>query len=154
MVGETLAYVQSFYLKAKVSYRYDFSALRPPCFDKSSQKGKLQVIITPTDKLLGKKLRQIREAKGFSQERLAKEIGVVFQQIQKYETGVNRLSCSRLLKILDVLNISVIDFFADISVSDHPLVSREEQLLFRAYRQKSPQAQQAILILLGDGYKF
>ena len=149
-----MAYVQSFYLKAKVSYRYDFSALRPPCFDKPSQKGKLQVIITPTDKLLGKKLRQIRELRGFSQEKLAKEIGVVFQQIQKYETGVNRLSCSRLLHILEVLNISVIDFFADISVSDHPLVSREEQLLFQAYRQKSPQAHQAILILLGDGYKF
>ncbi len=112
------------------------------------------MIITPTDKLLGKKLRQIREARGFSQERLAKEIGVVFQQIQKYETGVNRLSCSRLLHILDVLNISVIDFFADISVSDHPLVSREEQLLFQAYRQKSPQTRQAILVLLGDDYKF
>lgn len=112
------------------------------------------MITTQTDKLLGKKLRQIRENKGFSQERLAKEIGVVFQQIQKYETGINRISCSRLLKILEVLNISIIDFFADISVSDHPLISKEEQLLFQAYRQKSPQTRQAILILLGDECKF
>lgn len=106
------------------------------------------MIVTPTDKILGKKLRQMREERGYSQERLAKEIGVVFQQIQKYETGINRMSCSRLLKILDVLNISIIDFFADISISEKPLVSKEEQFLFKAYREKSPKTQEALLTLL------
>lgn len=60
---------------------------------------------------LGKRLRFFREQNNFSQERLAREIGVVFQQVQKYEAGVNRISCARLLKILSVLNISLVDFF-------------------------------------------
>ena len=64
------------------------------------------MIVSETDKSLGKKLRQLREGRGLSQEKLAREIGVVFQQIQKYEAGINRISCSRLLKILDVLDIS------------------------------------------------
>lgn len=59
---------------------------------------------------LGKRLRFFREQNNFSQERLAREIGVVFQQVQKYEAGVNRISCARLLKILSVLNISLVDF--------------------------------------------
>ena len=60
---------------------------------------------------LGKRLRFFREQNNFSQVRLAREIGVVFQQVQKYEAGVNRISCARLLKILSVLNISLVDFF-------------------------------------------
>ena len=78
------------------------------------------------------------------------EIGVVFQQIQKYEAGINRISCSRLLKILDVLDISIIDFFAGIKVSDHLIISEEECQLFNAYRQKNPQTRRAILTLLGN----
>lgn len=116
--------------------------------DRLNLKVKTGMITTQTDRLLGRRLRQFREEKGLSQEKLAKEIGVVFQQIQKYETGINRISCSRLLKILEVMNVSVIDFFADISVSEQPLISKEEQLLFKAYRQKSPQTRQAILVLL------
>ena len=109
-----------------------------------------QVIVSETDKSLGKKLRQLREGRGLSQEKLAREIGVVFQQIQKYEAGINRISCSRLLKILDVLDISIIDFFAGIKVSDHLIISEEECQLFNAYRQKNPQTRRAILTLLGN----
>lgn len=108
------------------------------------------MIVSDTDKSLGRRLRQIREERGLSQEKLAREIGVVFQQIQKYEAGVNRISCSRLLKILEVLNISIIDFFAGIEISERPLISEEEFLLFNAYRQKNPQTRQAILTLLGN----
>ena len=90
------------------------------------------------------------KAGGLSQEKLAREIGVVFQQIQKYEAGINRISCSRLLKILDVLDISIIDFFAGIKVSDHLIISEEECQLFNAYRQKNPQTRRAILTLLGN----
>ena len=45
---------------------------------------------------LGKRLRFFREQNNFSQERLAREIGVVFQQVQKYEAGVNRISSARI----------------------------------------------------------
>ena len=85
------------------------------------------MIVSETDKSLGKKLRQLREGRGLSQEKLAREIGVVFQQILKYEAGINRISCSRLLKILDVLDISIIDFFAGIKVSDHLIIRMAEE---------------------------
>ena len=117
-------------------------------------KAQTSMITTQTDKILGHRLRQIREAQGLSQEKLAKEIGVVFQQIQKYESGINRMSCSLLLKMLEVMHISIIDFFADIAISEQPLISKEEHLLVKAYRQKSPQTRQAILVLLEADYKF
>ena len=107
------------------------------------------MIITETDKSLGRRLRQIREERGLSQEKLAREIGVVFQQIQKYEAGVNRISCSRLLKILEAFNISVIDFFAEIEIAERRLITEEEVLLFSAWRRHNPQTRQAILTLLG-----
>ncbi len=107
------------------------------------------MIITETDKSLGKRLRQIREERGLSQEKLAREIGVVFQQIQKYEAGVNRISCSRLIKILEVFDISVIDFFAGLEIADRRLITEEEFLLFSAWRRHNPQTRQAILTLLG-----
>ncbi len=47
-----------------------------------------------------------------SQQKLAKAIGLTFQQIQKYERGTNRMSASRLYQLADVLNISILDFYA------------------------------------------
>jgi transcriptional regulator with XRE-family HTH domain len=46
-----------------------------------------------------------------SQERLAEQIGVTFQQVQKYEKGINRIGASRLQRIADVLHTSVSFFF-------------------------------------------
>lgn len=97
---------------------------------------------------LGKRLRFFREQNRFSQERLAREIGVVFQQVQKYETGVNRISCARLLKILSVLNISIVDFFAGISVDEKVLVTDAELLLLKGFRRKEENVRRAILMLL------
>lgn len=48
------------------------------------------------DVYIGKKLRYMRELRGLSQETLGKKLGIAFQQIQKYEKGVNRISASRL----------------------------------------------------------
>lgn len=97
---------------------------------------------------LGKRLRFFREQNNFSQERLAREIGVVFQQVQKYEAGVNRISCARLLKILSVLNISLVDFFAGICVDEKVLVSDAELCLVRGFRRTDENVRRAILTLL------
>ncbi len=91
---------------------------------------------------LGKRLRFFREQNNFSQERLAREIGVVFQQVQKYEAGVNRISCARLL------NISLVDFFAGICVDEKVLVSDAELCLVRGFRRKDENVRRAILTLL------
>ncbi len=47
-----------------------------------------------------------------SQERLAEILGVTFQQVQKYEKGVNRIAASRLFDISIALQIHIADFFA------------------------------------------
>lgn len=51
------------------------------------------------DKTTGKVIRRLRERAGLTQEVLAERIGVSYQQIQKYETGANRVSTSRLFDI-------------------------------------------------------
>lgn len=97
---------------------------------------------------LGKRLRYFREQLNYSQEKLANEIGVVFQQVQKYEAGINRISCARLLKILSVLNISIIDFFAGVQVDNNILITDEERQLISVYRQKDEYIRNAILTLI------
>ncbi|MEM9577459.1 MAG: helix-turn-helix transcriptional regulator [Pseudomonadota bacterium] len=60
---------------------------------------------------VGKRIRQRRWLVGMTQQKLAESVGIKFQQIQKYETGANRVSASRLWDIADVLNVEVSFFF-------------------------------------------
>jgi transcriptional regulator with XRE-family HTH domain len=59
----------------------------------------------------GNKLRQFRLTKGMSQTDLGKQLGLTFQQIQKYEKGANRMSASTLQKAAIVLGVPITDFF-------------------------------------------
>jgi len=54
---------------------------------------------TPVDTWVGSRIAARRQALGLSQTQLAERVGVSFQQIQKYETGINRISASRLHQI-------------------------------------------------------
>ena len=63
------------------------------------------------DKKVGQRVRTRRQEIGMSQERLAELLGVTFQQVQKYEKGVNRIAVSRLLDIANSLEISACRFF-------------------------------------------
>jgi transcriptional regulator with XRE-family HTH domain len=65
----------------------------------------------PADIFAGKMLRHTRDAIGMSQEELAKALRITFQQVQKYEKGINRISVSRLFDICNVLNVSEAIFF-------------------------------------------
>ena len=58
------------------------------------------------DKKVGQRVRSRRLEIGMSQERLAELLGVTFQQVQKYEKGVNRIAVGRLLDIATALEIS------------------------------------------------
>lgn len=100
------------------------------------------------DIVLGSRLRLIRESKNCSQKQLAQKIGVVFQQVQKYEVGINRMSCGRLIQILKALDISLYDFFADLNCNDCILVTKEERDLVQSYRHQDKNICQAILMLL------
>ena len=66
---------------------------------------------TPMDALVGSRLRSRRKQLRISQERLGKEIGVSFQQVQKYENGTNRIGAGRLAEISKVLDVPVAYFF-------------------------------------------
>lgn len=65
----------------------------------------------PVDVHVGKQLRVQRIIMGLSQEALAKAVGITFQQVQKYERGINRMSASRLFDFAQVLNVPVAYFF-------------------------------------------
>ncbi len=75
--------------------------------DATKKKGRANSI----DESVGSKLRQRRALLGLSQEKLAEQVGITFQQIQKYENGANRISASRLYEFSKVLNIPVTFFF-------------------------------------------
>ncbi len=68
----------------------------------------------PVDIYVGKRIRQCRWLVGTTQQHLADQVGIKFQQIQKYETGMNRVSASRLWDIAHALRVDVAFFFADL----------------------------------------
>ena len=65
----------------------------------------------PTDVSVGKKIKKFRIRSGKSQKSLGDDIGVTFQQIQKYESGGNRVSASSLFEIAQALNTPIEQFF-------------------------------------------
>jgi len=65
----------------------------------------------PVDVHVGKRIRHRRWMIGMTQQQLADKVGIKFQQIQKYETGMNRVSASRLWDIADALEVPVSFFF-------------------------------------------
>ena len=65
----------------------------------------------PIDVHVGRRLRQRRRLLGLTQEKLVKAVSIRFQQIQKYESGANRISASRLWSIAQALEVSVAYFF-------------------------------------------
>ena len=73
----------------------------------------IETDIDPFDVKLGAKVRDLRTARSLTQAGLAEKSGVTFQQIQKYERGVNRIAVARLQQIADALGVSPAYFFAD-----------------------------------------
>lgn len=66
---------------------------------------------TDVDRAIGLKIRQRRTALGLSQDVLAKNLGVSFQQIQKYEQGTNRVPMSRLAVVARLFEVPIIFFY-------------------------------------------
>ena len=72
----------------------------------------------PIDVHVGKRIRHRRWMQGCTQQQLAEAVGIKFQQIQKYETGMNRVSASRLWHIASFLDVPVSFFFEGIEEGD------------------------------------
>jgi DNA-binding XRE family transcriptional regulator len=81
--------------------------------DEIAMKGtkKCPRITTAVDVYIGARMRDRRLAIGLTQQDLAKTLGVSFQQVQKYEIGLNRVSAARLFEICDVLDVSIASMF-------------------------------------------
>jgi transcriptional regulator with XRE-family HTH domain len=67
----------------------------------------------PVDAHVGSRVRLRRMLLGISQERLGESMGLTFQQVQKYEKGVNRIGASRLFQIARILDVPVQFFFEE-----------------------------------------
>ncbi|MEG6508434.1 helix-turn-helix transcriptional regulator [Methyloligella sp. 2.7D] len=67
----------------------------------------------PVDAHVGSRVRLRRMLLGMSQERLGESMGLTFQQVQKYEKGVNRIGASRLFQIAKILDVPVQFFFEE-----------------------------------------
>ncbi|MGB3719136.1 MAG: transcriptional regulator [Proteobacteria bacterium] len=67
----------------------------------------------PLDIHVGSRVRLQRMLLGMSQEKLGEQLGLTFQQIQKYEKGINRIGASRLYELAKVLGVSVEFFYED-----------------------------------------
>ncbi len=63
------------------------------------------------DAKIGKLIREKRMARGINQETLGKAISVSFQQVQKIETGINRISAGNLKLVADYLKVDIAEFF-------------------------------------------
>jgi transcriptional regulator with XRE-family HTH domain len=100
----------------------------------------------PVDVHVGKRIRHRRWMVGMTQQQLAEKVGIKFQQIQKYETGMNRVSASRLWDISEALSVQVSYFFdgientpaaaettAGAALPDDILADREALELVRSY---------------------
>ncbi len=122
----------------------------------------------PVDVYVGKRLRLKRTLQGLSQEAIGNAIGVTFQQIQKYERGINRMGASRLFDFARALGVPVSYFFDGFNEEANaqnnygmaesaapqfqgadPLNNRETVDLMRAYyRIKSPTQRKRVLDLI------
>jgi transcriptional regulator with XRE-family HTH domain len=71
----------------------------------------------PIDAHVGSRVRLRRMLLGMSQEKLGEHLGLTFQQVQKYEKGVNRIGASRLFDLAHVLGVPVQFFYDDVPTS-------------------------------------
>ena len=68
---------------------------------------------TRIDQMVGEKIRELRTAQNFTLSELGLELGISHQQLQKYETGTNRLSAGMLAAVARVLRVPISEFFLD-----------------------------------------
>jgi transcriptional regulator with XRE-family HTH domain len=110
------------------------------------------------DIALGAAVRIRRRTIGISQEALAEQCGVSFQQIQKYENGANRISFSRLVQIARALKCRVVDLMDVLDGPDRETTGDLDLLtrvrtpgaieLLAAYEQLAPEARSSLVSLL------
>lgn len=93
------------------------------------------------DRAVGRRIAERRAALGRSQSALALDLGISFQQLQKYEAGLNRVSASRLHRIARLLGVPVADLFPkpgrdeSVQTKASSAMSREARALLAAFER-------------------
>ncbi|MDK1389727.1 Antitoxin PezA [Ensifer psoraleae] len=80
------------------------------------------------DQEIGARVRATREVLGVSQQALAEKLGVTYQQIQKYEQGINRISTATLIRLCQSLNISPMEIIGMYFPLERPSGDRMDRL--------------------------
>jgi transcriptional regulator with XRE-family HTH domain len=75
---------------------------------------------TSVDAYVGRRLKQRREDLSMSQEKLAEMLGISFQQVQKYERGLNRVGASRLFQLCGIMGVDSSFFFDGLNPTPVP----------------------------------
>jgi len=83
----------------------------------------------PIDKIIGQNVRNRRKELNISQNELGKHLGITFQQIQKYEKGINRISVSALNEISIALKVEDLNYFLKGSENKISLAKSKDSIL-------------------------
>jgi transcriptional regulator with XRE-family HTH domain len=114
----------------------------------------------PVDIRVGQRVRERRKVLGITQDRLAQALDLTFQQVQKYERGVNRMSASKLFEAAQVLDVPVNWFFEGEALADSrnaepvskrdggQLSTRETRDLLNAFLKLDPKLRRQVLELV------
>lgn len=78
------------------------------------------------DTVIGTRIRIYRQERGLSQTELGRKLGVTFQQVQKYESGANRVGAARLHQIAQHLGVPLLTFFPDDEGASEPAVANPD----------------------------
>lgn len=114
----------------------------------------------PVDIRVGQRVRERRKVLGITQDRLAQALDLTFQQVQKYERGVNRMSASKLFEAAQVLDVPVNWFFEGEAIATSrgtepagkrdsgQLSTRETRDLLNAFLKLDPKLRRQVLDLV------
>ena len=110
----------------------------------------------PIDVHVGSRIRMRRTLLGISQTALADAIGLTFQQVQKYEKGVNRVSSSRLVDLANALDLTIPYFFEEMSATvqgQTPAMLMDMKKLPQPDGERDPKAKRETLELVRAYYR-
>lgn len=104
------------------------------------------------ERSIGGNIKRIRMLKGFSQMKTAELLGISFQQLQKYESGANRISPGKIFLLSQYLNVPISTFFKIDGVKDFAnddfVLGKEEAKVLELYKSlKNPMLQKKVLEL-------
>jgi transcriptional regulator with XRE-family HTH domain len=107
---------------------------------------------SPRDEEIGRRIRTRRLTVGMSQSALGEKLGITFQQVQKYEKGVNRIGSGRLEELAQILGVPVGFFFDDKADDVRPIYdlanTAQTMRLLQAFSAiKAPETRQALVNL-------